>query len=62
MKKSSNAHIKAAAKYNAAKTVQLPLRLNIHTDADIIEQLNSAESKQGYIKRLIREDIAKRTK
>jgi hypothetical protein len=35
------------------------LRLNTHTDADVLERLDSleGESKMGYIKRLIREDI-----
>ena len=35
------------------------LKYNINTDADIIEQLNKQPSMQGYIKRLIREDIAR---
>ena len=33
------------------------LKLNINTDADIIDQLEKQESMQGYIKQLIREDI-----
>lgn len=33
------------------------LKYNIHTDADIIEHLSKQPSMQGYIKRLIREDI-----
>lgn len=34
------------------------LELNRNTDADVIEKLdNLTESKQGYIKRLIRKDI-----
>ena len=33
------------------------LKLNINTDADIIDQLEKQESMQGYIKKLIREDI-----
>ena len=35
------------------------LKLNINTDADIIEYLDKQESMQGYIKQLIRKDIAK---
>ena len=35
------------------------LKLNINTDADIIKKLGEEESMQGYIKRLIREDIAR---
>lgn len=35
------------------------LKYNIHTDADIIEQLSKQESIQGYIKKVIRDDIAR---
>ena len=35
------------------------LKYNIRTDADIIAQLEKQPSMQGYIKRLIREDIAR---
>ena len=35
------------------------LKYNINTDADIIEHLKRQPSMQGYIKRLIREDIAR---
>ena len=48
------------AKYDAANTVQIRLKLNRKTDADIIELLDSAENKQGLIKQLLREYI-KRT-
>lgn len=46
-------------RYDAAHTKQLKLKLNTTTDADILEKLDSVESKQGYIKRLIREDLKK---
>lgn len=48
---------RAVQKYDAANTVQIKLKLNINTDKDILEKLESEENKQGYIKRLIREDI-----
>ncbi len=35
------------------------MNLNRKTDADIIAKLETVSSKQGYIKRLIREDIAR---
>lgn len=35
------------------------LKYNINTDAEIIDHLNKQSSIQGYIKRLIREDIAR---
>lgn len=34
------------------------LKLNTGTDSDIINRLNKQSNKQGYVKRLIREDIA----
>jgi hypothetical protein len=52
----SEAQKKASAKYDAANTVQVHLKLNKVTDADIIELLNSTkEGKQSLIKRLLRE-------
>lgn len=44
-------------KYNRTHTVQIPIRLNLKTDADIIAHLAKMESKQGYIKELIRKDM-----
>lgn len=38
------------------------LKLNINTDADIISYLEKQPSMQGYIKRLIREDLNKNQK
>lgn len=34
------------------------LKLNTGSDNDIIKRLDSQQNKQGYVKRLIREDIA----
>ena len=59
MKKQSN-HAAAAHKYNKANTVQVPIRLNKGTDADILAHLESVQNKQGYIKELIRRDMTKR--
>lgn len=53
----NNAHVKATTKYNAEKTILVPIRLNKKTDADIIEKLQSVDNKAGYIKALIRKDI-----
>lgn len=39
-------------------TTIISLKLNHNTDADILAQLKKVESKQGYIKRLIRADLA----
>lgn len=48
---------KAQKKYDQANTVGVYLKLNRATDADIIEFLNAADSKQGIIKALIRQEI-----
>ena len=45
--------------YNRTKTTTTLIRLNLETDADIIQKLNETDSKTGYIKRLIRADIKK---
>jgi hypothetical protein len=34
------------------------LKLNLKTDADILEKLESVGNRQGYIKELIRKDLA----
>lgn len=55
----TEAQIKAQAKYDKENTRQIHLKLNRRTDADVIQALDDAESKQGYIKRLIRADISR---
>lgn len=55
----SKAHIKASNKYDKENTKSVLLKLNLKTDKDIIEHLNSVGSKMGYIKSLIRNDIKK---
>ena len=49
------------ASYDARRTKQIHLKLNLGTDADIIKWLNErgshGESVQGSIKRLIRSEI-----
>lgn len=47
---------KANAKYDAAHTKQITLKLNTSTDADILARLDDVGNKQGYIKALIRKD------
>lgn len=44
-------------RYNKANSVIVPVRLNYKTDADILEALATKDSKAGYIKSLIRENI-----
>lgn len=52
---------RAIKKFNKEKTTVVSLRLNKNTDADILAHLDGlSESKMGYIKRLIRADMALR--
>lgn len=58
-KKTSDAQMRAVAKYDAQNTKQIMLKLNRSTDADILAKLAATGNVQGYIKALIRADIAK---
>ena len=58
MKKTSDAQIRAGAKYDAEHTKQIMLKLNKTTDADILAALEACGNIQGYIKSLIRADLA----
>lgn len=57
----TDAKRKAIRKYDAANTKQIHLKLNLKSDVDILERLaqaaETAEGMQGYIKRLIRQDM-----
>lgn len=55
----TDAQKRAAAKYDRMHTRQIVLKLNVHTDADVLQRLDSVDNRQGYIKRLVREDIAR---
>lgn len=59
----TQAQLKAQSKYDAANTVQIHLKLNKTTDADILAILEAVSKepggKQGYIKRLIRENMGR---
>lgn len=57
-RKNSEARIRANSKYNKAHTVGYSFRLNIKTDEDLINRLEAVPNIAGYIKELIREDIA----
>ena len=47
------------ARYDKAHTKQVKFKFNLKHDADILEKLDSVPSMQGYVKGLIREDIAR---
>lgn len=51
---------RAQSKYDKQNTVGFYMKLNIHTDKDIIQWFWSQPSKQGAVKKLIREEIARK--
>ncbi|MGI5873555.1 MAG: hypothetical protein ACOX8R_02700 [Bacillota bacterium] len=53
----SEAEKKAQARYDAKNSKRMSLKFNLKTDKDILDKLESVDSKQGYIKRLIRADL-----
>lgn len=61
-KKTSDAQLRAGAKYDKENTRKIVLKLNKTTDADILAALACQTNMQGYIKRLIREDTGGRKK
>ncbi len=48
----------AKERYDERTARRVSLKLNKNTDADILQKLESVSSMQGYIKALIRADIA----
>ena len=46
-------------KYDKNNTVQIKMKLNKKTDADILDWLEKQSSKQGAIKELIRKELSK---
>ena len=55
----TRARTQAQAKYDKSHTTGFYMKLNTGTDQDILEWLEKQDSKQGAIKQLIRERIAK---
>ena len=53
----TDAQRKAQRRYDARNTRQVHIKLNLRTDKDVLDKLDEVPSKQGYIKRLIREDL-----
>lgn len=52
----TEAQKKAARNYDKKMTIQKNVKLNVKTDADIIEHLEGKQF-QTYVKQLIRQDI-----
>ena len=61
--RTSEARRRANAKYDAGNTRGIYLKMNVHTDARMLDWLeemarrNSVKGKQGYIKALIKADM-----
>ena len=55
----SEAQKRASARYDKIHTKTIILKLNLVTDADVLKRLEEVGNKQGYIKRLIRDDMEK---
>ena len=53
----SDSKYAAQTAWNQAHTTLITLKLNNRTDADILQRLSEVDSKQGYIKALIRADM-----
>lgn len=58
----SEAKRRTNAKFDKENTKKITMKLNIHTDADLIEHLAKQENVQGYLKKLIREDMRRNEK
>lgn len=56
----SDSKYSAQTAWNAANTTRVAIKLNNNTDRDIISYLDSLDNKQGYIKELIRADMARK--
>lgn len=56
----TEAHAKAQTTYDKNNMVHVGLKLHVNLDNDVISKLKTVDSKQGYIKQLVRDDI-KRT-
>ena len=57
MAKTSEAQLKAIAKYDKENTKMYAFKFSLKYDSDIIEKLSSVPNRQDYIKKLIRKDI-----
>lgn len=56
----SEAKKAAKARYDAKTAKYISLKLNVNTDADLIDLLQRQENVQGFIKDLIRKELKNR--
>lgn len=59
MSKTRASQIRAGAKYDRENTKAVFIKLNKHTDADIIAALEASGNKQGLIKAALREYMSR---
>lgn len=57
--KTAKAKFAKQIEWDKSHTRQIRAKLNENTDADIIKHLDNIDNIAGYLKKLIREDIAK---
>lgn len=50
---------KAEADWRAKNIRQIKFQFNLENDADVLAKLDNVPNKQDYVRRLIREDIAR---
>ncbi len=55
----SESNYRASQKYQKEKCRKITLLLNKKIDEDLLVWLDSQENKSGYLKKLIREDMAR---
>ena len=55
----AKSHSIAQAKYDSTHCKYYTLKMNLEYDSDVIATLEQQKSKQGYIKKLIRDDITR---
>lgn len=60
--KTPDSVLKAIARYDAANTRKVTVKLNLKTDADIVTRLDKEPNKQGFIKACIRKHIKEETR
>lgn len=61
-RKSTDAQIRAATKYAKTHVKQISFKLNVNTDADVIDKLANVPNIRGYLLDLIRADMKKDNK
>lgn len=54
----SESQKRASSKYDKKNTRQITFKFNLTTDKDILDKLDRVDNRQGYVKALIRQDMA----